>query len=95
MVVPSRAAERVAGQGGARQDYDEWDSSESDDGFCIQTDRSQGAEDEYTLDFNQNAGKRIDCDDSQKEIVDFIHICNFHWNRYNCFINFGFIFIKV
>ena len=60
-VVPSRAApsddtmdidvgegahEHVAGQGGARQDYDDWDSSESDDGFCIQTDRSQGAEDE-------------------------------------------------
>ena len=35
----------------------------------IYTDCSQGAEDEYTLDFNQNAGKRIDCDDSQKEIV--------------------------
>ena len=31
----------------------------SDDGFCFQTDRSQGAEDEYTLDFNQNSGKRI------------------------------------
>ena len=56
-MVPSRAApsddtmdvdvgegaqEHNAGQGGARQDYDDWDTSESDDGFCIQTDRSQG-----------------------------------------------------
>ena len=57
--VGEGAHEHVAGQGGARQDYDDWDSSESDDGFCIQTDRSQGAEDEYSLDFNQNAGKRI------------------------------------
>ena len=49
----------VAGQGGARQDYDDWDSSESDNGFCIQTDRSQGAEYEYSLDLNQNVRKRI------------------------------------
>ena len=57
--VGEGAHEHVEGQGGARQDYDDWNSSESDDGFCIQTDRSQGAEDEYTLDFNQNAGKSL------------------------------------
>ena len=57
--VGEGAHEHVAGQGGSRQYYNDWVSSESDDGFCIQTDRSQGAEDEYSLDFNQNAGKRI------------------------------------
>ena len=57
--VGEGAHESVAVQGGAGRDYDNWDSSESDDDFYIQTDRSQEAEDDYTLDFNQNIGKRI------------------------------------
>jgi hypothetical protein len=63
--------DQVAGQGGARQDDDEWDSSESDDDLFVQIDSSKGskvgaeemepvgAEDEYSLDFNHNTGNRI------------------------------------